>query len=359
MREFRSAVIGCGLISKNHLKALKNVKGARCVAVCDIVREKAEAAAELYGPEGSEGVKAESLAGAGDASGRDEIRVYEDYGELLKAPDIDVVHICTPHYLHADMAVEALLGGKHVLCEKPMALTTKDARRMMEARDKSGKYLGICFQNRYNEASKYMKGLLEGGELGAVMGGRGQVTWNRKPEYYANSPWRGRWATEGGGVLINQAIHTFDLLQWLTGPVRCVEAGMGTRRLKEAIEVEDTVDILMTGMEGQRILFYASNCYVKNAPVELELVCEKGSVKMVGNVVVTERDGRVTTKDYSSGQVLGKDYWGSGHGFLIDDFYQCIREGREFPVSGEEAVVSVRLLEAVYGSAREGRVVSL
>ncbi|MCI8887061.1 MAG: Gfo/Idh/MocA family oxidoreductase [Hungatella sp.] len=340
MREIKSAVIGCGLISKNHLKALRNVEGARCGAVCDIVREKAAAAAGAYSENG-------------------EIQIYEDYHELLRDGDIEVVHICTPHHLHADMAVEALLRGKHVLCEKPMALTADDAKRMIKARDESGKCLGICFQNRYNESSRYMRELLESGELGKVLGGRGQVTWDRKPEYYTTSPWRGRWATEGGGVLINQAIHTFDLLQWLTGPVKCVEAGIGTRRLKEAIEVEDTVDILMTGMEGQRILFYASNCYVKNAPVELEIICEKGSVKMVGNLVVTERDGKTVSKDYSSGQVLGKDYWGSGHGFLIDDFYRCIREGRDFPVSGEEAVVSVRLLEAVYRSAKEGTAVSL
>lgn len=335
MRELRGAVIGCGLISKNHLKALKNVENAVCGAVCDIVKEKARTAGETYGVE----------------------RVYEDYHDVLKDPDIHVVHICTPHHLHAGMAVEALEAGKHVLCEKPMALTVSDAERMIKARDESGKSLGICFQNRYNESSRYMKSLLDSGELGRVLGGRGQVTWDRKPEYYTNSPWRGRWATEGGGVLINQAIHTFDLLQWLSGPVEQVEAGIGTRRLKEAIEVEDTVDILMTGAGGKRILFYASNCYVKNAPVELEIICERGSVKMVGNVVVMEKDGQTSTRDYSSGTVLGKDYWGSGHGFLIDDFYRCIRKEQTFPVSGEEALASVKLLEAVYRSAREGVVV--
>ena len=117
------------------------------------------------------------------------------------------------------------------------------------------------------------------------------------------------------------------------------------------------MDILMTGAGGKRILFYASNCYVKNAPVELEIICERGSVKMVGNVVVMEKDGQTSTRDYSSGTVLGKDYWGSGHGFLIDDFYRCIRKEQTFPVSGEEALASVKLLEAVYRSAREGVVV--
>lgn len=335
MKELRAAVIGCGLISKNHLKALNNVEHAVCAAVCDIDEDKARAAANQYGV----------------------TEVYTDYREMLAKADIDVIHICTPHHLHAQMAVDAFAAGKHVLCEKPMALSVSDAQKVMEARDKAGKNLGICFQNRYNEASVYMKKIMDQKELGDVTGARGQVTWNRKPEYYTQSDWRGRWATEGGGVLINQAIHTFDLLQWLTGPVKTVEASISTKRLKEAIEVEDTVDILMTGSEGQRILFYASNCYVKNAPVELEIICENGSLKMIGNEVITEKNGEITKRDYSSGTVLGKDYWGSGHGFLIDDFYRCIRTGEEFPVSGEEAMVSVRLLEAVYRSAKENTVI--
>lgn len=106
-------------------------------------------------------------------------------------------------------------------------------------------------------------------------------------------------------------------------------------------------------------MFYATNCFVKNSPVELEIICEKGSVKMTGNVVTTEKNGRITTKDYSSGTVLGKDYWGSGHGFLIEDFYKCIHSGKPFPVGPEEAIVSVELLEAVYRSGREGITVSL
>ena len=280
--------------------------------------------------------------------------------EMLKNPDIDVIHICTPHYLHAEMAIDALNAGKHVLCEKPMALSEADALQMMRARDRSGKQLGICFQNRYNQASVYMKKLLEEGGLGPVAGARGQVTWDRKPtEYYTQSPWRGRWATEGGGVLINQAIHTFDLMQWLAQPAEkeTVEASISTKRLKEAIEVEDTVDVLMTGQKGERLLFYATNCYVKNAPVELEIICENGSVKMTGNVVVTEKDGTIVSKDYSSGTVLGKDYWGSGHGFLIDDFYRCIEENRRFPVGGEKAITSVRLLEA--DTFRKGKEVTV
>ncbi len=332
MRELRTAVIGCGMISRNHLKALRQVENVRCVAVCDLEEEKAQKASEEYGiPE-----------------------IYTDYKEMLRCPDIDVVHVCTPHHLHAQMVIDALHAGKHVLCEKPMALTMEDAGRMESAAKISGKQMGVCFQNRYNATSVYMKKMLDSGRLGKVKGARGQVTWDRKPEYYQNSPWRGRWETEGGGVLINQAIHTFDLLQWLTVPIKQVEASISTRKLKQVIEVEDTAEIYMTGEGGERLLFYASNCYVKNAPVELEIICENGSVRLRGNQVTVEEGGKVWTMDDSSGTVLGKDYWGSGHGILIDDFYRCIRSGAPFPVGPKEAMSVVELTAAVYRAAREG-----
>ena len=331
MKELRTAVIGCGMISKNHLKALRQIDQVNCVAVCDLEEEKAQKAAAEYGIP----------------------RIYTDYKEMLNCPDLDAVHVCTPHHLHGQMVIDALKAGKHVLCEKPMALTAEDARKMTRAWRESGKQLGICFQNRYNATSVYMKEMLESGKLGKVIGGRGQVTWDRKPEYYQNAPWRGRWATEGGGVLINQAIHTFDLLQWLTVPVKTVEASIATRKLKQIIEVEDTAEIYMTGENEERLLFYASNCYVKNAPVELEIICQNGRIKLVGNQVTVEEGGKVWTMDDSSGTILGKDYWGSGHGILIDDFYRCIRTGEQFPVGPEEAMAVVELMEAVYRSARE------
>lgn len=333
----RAAVIGCGMISGNHLKALQNISGAEIYALCDIDIEKARKAAQEYGAS----------------------MVYDDYRKLLLDDRVDVVHICTPHYLHTQMTVDSLHARKHVLCEKPMAFTQEEGKTMIRARDRSGKQLAVCFQNRYNEASVYMKNVMESGVLGPLLGARAQVTWNRNPEYYEKSPWRGRWELEGGGVLINQAIHTFDLLQSLTGKIQTVEASISTNRFKGVMEVEDTADVFMTGEKNQRILFYASNCYVKNAPVELELICERGSMKLVGNKVVTEREGAVTEQDYTSGTVVGKDYWGSGHGLLIQDFYDCIETGRTFPVSGEEALLTVRLLEAVYRSGKSGEMIEI
>lgn len=325
------------MISKNHFKALKNVENAQCVTACDIRPERAQQAMELYGIPAME----------------------TDYRKVLEDENIDVVHLCLPHYLHAPIAIEALEHGKHVLCEKPMALDPADAEAMIRARDKSGKTLGICLQNRYNESSRYLRELMDSGRMGRVIGARGAVVWNRNPEYYTGSDWRGTLEKEGGSALENQAIHTFDLLQWLTVPICTVEASCSTRRLKGVIETEDTCDVYMTGPDGERLLFYCSNCYVKNAPVELEIICEKGSVRMVGNLVATEIDGVTQTRDFTSGTVFGKDYWGSGHGFLIDDFYQKLASGQRFPISGEEAIVSVKLLHAVYTSAKNHQPVTM
>lgn len=337
MKTYKAAVIGCGMISKNHFKALKNVENAQCVTACDIRPERAQQAMELYGIPAME----------------------TDYRKVLEDENIDVVHLCLPHYLHAPIAIEALEHGKHVLCEKPMALDPADAEAMIRARDKSGKTLGICLQNRYNESSRYLRELMDSGRMGRVIGARGAVVWNRNPEYYTGSDWRGTLEKEGGSALENQAIHTFDLLQWLTVPICTVEASCSTRRLKGVIETEDTCDVYMTGPDGERLLFYCSNCYVKNAPVELEIICEKGSVRMVGNLVATEIDGVTQTRDFTSGTVFGKDYWGSGHGFLIDDFYQKLASGQRFPISGEEAIVSVKLLHAVYTSAKNHQPVTM
>lgn len=131
------------------------------------------------------------------------------------------------------------------------------------------------------------------------------------------------------------------------------------KRHKGVIETEDTCDVFMTGPNGERLVFFCTNCYVKNAPVELEIVCENGSIRMVGNLVTTELDGKTETKDFSSGTVFGKDYWGSGHGFLIEDYYTKLAVGERFPVSGEEAIVSTRLLHAVYSSAKNHEVIRL
>ena len=338
MKKYKAGIIGCGMISNNHLKALKNIDNAKCFAVCDCIKERAYEAKEQYNVE----------------------KTYENYHDLLNDPEIDTVHICLPHYLHTEVAIEAMKAGKDVLCEKPMALKVSDAVEMIRVRDETGKQLGICFQNRYNDAVRYIKDVIDSKELGGIIGGRGYVTWDRKESYYADSSWRGTLDKEGGSALENQAIHTFDLLQWLSGDcIKTIEATTSIHRLKGTIETEDTAEIFMTGKTGGRYVFFCSNCYVRNAPVQLELVFENGIVSMIGNAVKIEKDGNCIEKDFTSGIVLGKDYWGSGHGLLIEDYYRKLADGETVPIEPEEALVSVKLLEAIYKSAFEKQMIIL
>lgn len=330
---FGAGLIGCGAISVNHLKALRHVEGASLAAACDIDPEHLARVTEEYGVPG-----------------------YADYRQMLADERVQVVHICTPHYLHAAMAIDALRAGKHVLCEKPMAIRLEDAEAMAEAARESGRQLGICFQNRYNASSRYIRSLLDGGELGTVLGGCAIVTWDRGADYYARGAWRGRWETEGGAVLINQAIHTLDLVRDFAGEIADVKCSMSAKRLEGVIEAEDTCDMLLTTKTGARILFYASNCGVGNTPVQISLKCEKGDILMLGNrVTLTRKGSEPEIRDFTSGVVWGKDYWGSGHGLLIEDFYRCLREGEEFPIGPQEALKTARLLEAAYHSQTQER----
>ena len=137
---------------------------------------------------------------------------------MLDAVAPDVVHVCTPHHRHADLAAECLARDVSVLLEKPVAHTLDDGERLAVAAEDSAAILGVCFQNRYNDTSRMLREILDRGGLGRILGARASVHWFRDAAYYARRDWRGRWATAGGGVLMNQAIHTLDLLQWFVGP---------------------------------------------------------------------------------------------------------------------------------------------
>lgn len=318
-------VIGCGMISGNHFHALEKLKDAELRAVCDIDGEKLQKAMDAQRVDGC-----------------------TDWRQLISRGDIDAVHICVPHYLHAEMSIAALRAGKHVLCEKPMGVSLQEARAMEAAARESGKTLTVCFQNRYNGASRRMKEVIEGGALGRVLGGSAFVTWNRAEPYYQTSPWRGKWATEGGSVLINQAVHTLDLLRWLAGDLKLRDCTMSAKRLAQTIETEDTCDMLLTDEAGGRYLFYASNCGVNNLPVQMHLALEKGELHLDGARLTVKGPEGTVLEDYTTALAVGKDYWGSGHGPFIEDFYRRIRAGLPPFITPSDALETTRLLEEAY-----------
>ena len=332
MDQLRVGVIGCGLISGVHIHAIEETDHAVLAAVCDIDPEKLEKTAKEYGVKG-----------------------YLDYRELIAQPDIDAVHICVPHYLHAPISIAALRAGKHVLCEKPMGTSLREAQAMAQAAKDSGKTLSVCFQNRYNGATRRMKRIIDGGEMGKVIGGSAFVCWDRGGAYYADSPWRGKWATEGGSVLINQAIHTLDLMKWLSGGFELKSATMTAKRLAQAIETEDTCDMLLENESGARFLFYCSNCAADNMPVQLHLLLEKGQLHMTGEQLTVLGPTGAAFEDYATDTKIGKNYWGNSHIHLIADFYDRLVRGDAPFILPEDGMETTRLMEQAYLSASQIR----
>ena len=321
----RAAVIGCGDVSTVHFEAVAKLDGAELVGVCDPHPGRLAAAAEFYGVPG-----------------------FADHQSLLDAVRPEVVHICTPHNQHASIAVDCLERGVNVIVEKPLAHTVAEGRRLVDAASRGNAKIAICFQNRYNATSQAMHSLLASGELGAVMGAAASVMWQRSADYYLSRPWRGSWEGGGGGLLMNQAIHTVDLLQWLVGDVVEVRGNAATRFLGGTIEVEDTAEFIAEHAGGARSVFYATLGHAYNAPVTLEVVTEKAVLSLRGDLTVTYEDGRVDVIPERRSDTGGRSYWGVSHELLINDFYGRLDDAEPFWISPAEAEKSLRIIKDVY-----------
>jgi len=335
MKKFKVGVIGCGRISPTHLVSISQNEDCELVAVCDNKPERAEAAAKKYG-----------------------CKAFTDYKDLINNPEIDVIHLCTPHYLHPIMAIEAMEAKKHVMTEKPMSITYEDAVKMCETAEKNNVTLGVIFQNRFNAGSQTIKKAIETGELGKIYAGKLELTWKRTDEYYSQSDWKGTWDKEGGGVVIDQSIHTMDLLNWfINDEIEYVDADIANRA-HELIKVEDCASGVIKYKNGIVTSFHAMNYYTYDAPVRLELHCENGIATMLkdraeiryndGRTVIVENDPRELV-DYGEGV---KKYWGNSHKKQITDFYNALKEGRQPKISGREALKTQKFICAIYESGK-------
>lgn len=324
----RVAVIGCGDVATVHFEAIAAHESAELVAVCDVDP------AQL------------SAAGA-----EQDVPGFSDAAAMMDQLRPDVVHICTPHNQHADPAIAALERGINVISEKPLASTLHDAERLAAAAAASTARVGICFQNRYNLAVQAMARRLASGEFGAILGGSASVMWSRPASYYLAKPWRGSWAGGGGGLLMNQAIHTLDLLQWMMGEVVAVTGSTATHALADTIEVEDTAELVMTHAGGIRSVFYATLANSVNAPVAVDIVAEHATLHLRGDLTITYPDGRVEVVAERRAASGGRDYWGVSHSLLIADFYAQLGEPGPFWIDPQEALKTMRIIKAVYAQS--------
>jgi UDP-N-acetyl-2-amino-2-deoxyglucuronate dehydrogenase len=326
-----AAVIGCGDVSTVHLEAIDAIDDVELVAVVDPDPDARRAAAARWG-----------------------VPAYADTTALLAAVRPGVAHVCTPHDQHLPVALELLGAGVHVLTEKPLAHTLADAERFVAAAEASSARTGVCFQNRYNVAAQEAHRILASGELGTVLGAAAAVPWTRTRGYYQDKPWRGRWASAGGGLLINQAIHTLDLVQWLVGDVVGVSGHASTRLYGDLIEVEDTAEMLLTHASGARSLFYGSLANVVHAPVSIEVTATRGSLTIRADLTVTYADGRTEVVEERKAPSGGRAYWGVSHELLIRDFHAALGDDEPFWLSPRAALAPLRVLTEVYAQSGLG-----
>ena len=337
MKIYKAAIIGCGNIFPMHAISIKQCKNAELVAVCDIKEDRAKAKAAEFG-----------------------CSYYTDYKQMLEKEEIDVLHLCLPHFLHAPVAIYCMEHGKNVLTEKPMSITLSDAKAMIDSANKNGVLLSCIFQNRYNAGTVLVKEQYESGALGKILSAKCFVTWNRSDDYYGTSDWKGTWEGEGGGVIIDQAIHTLDMLRYIIDEdIDYIEATIA-RRGHAKIKVEDTAEGIIAYKSGLLTNFHAINYYSYDADVEIELACENAIVEMVsdkstikffdGNTIIADRN---PNENFDYGNV--KSYWGVNHTKQIDDYYKSLSDGTQPFIPIESAYKTQEMVCAIYQSGKENK----
>ncbi|MEG2003482.1 MAG: Gfo/Idh/MocA family oxidoreductase [Clostridia bacterium] len=337
MKKFRVAIIGCGNIFPMHAVSVTRCPNAELVAVCDTKEDRAKAKAQEFG-----------------------CKYYLDYKEMIEKENLDVVHLCLPHYLHPIVAIYAEKKGINVMTEKPMSIELADAKAMIDTANENHVLLGCIFQNRYNAGTVLVKDLLAKGELGKIKAAKCAVTWDRSDTYYSGSDWKGTWDKEGGGVIIDQAIHTLDMLRYIINEeIDYVDATIANRA-HDKIDVEDSAEGIVKYKSGLVTAFHAVNYYSYDAPVEIEIDCEKALVKMFADSAdVRFKDGRTImidrdpNEDFHYGNV--KSYWGVNHVKQIQNYYHCLETGEKPFIPVESAYKTMEMICAIYQSGKEKR----
>lgn len=335
----RFGLIGCGRVAPRHAQSLIQLSDTQLVAVADIREDRARRFSAEYGAQ-----------------------AYTDYDNMLARPDIDAVTVCVPSGLHAQVAIDVLHAGKHVLVEKPIALSLADADRMIATAREAGLTLGVVLQNRYNSPVQQVRTLVDQGRLGKLYLGSVCVRWYRPQSYYEDG-WHGTLSMDGG-ALMNQSIHHLDALQWFMGPVASVYAYTAT--LAHTMESEDVGVAVVRFRSGALATVEGSTLtWPQNLEGSVALFGERGSVKIGGTalsrITLWKVDGELEREAeiLTSQRVDPPTVYGYSHREVIHDFARALLDGREPSTPGPEARKSLALVLAIYESARMGREVQL
>jgi predicted dehydrogenase len=335
----RFGLIGCGRVAPRHAQSLEQIPQTDLIAVADVKPSRAHNFAQQYKADG-----------------------YTNHHDLLACADVDAVSICVPSGLHAQVTLDALDAGKHVLVEKPIALNLTDADRMIGLASEKGLMLGVVLQNRYNSPMQRLRQLIDAGGLGKLYLGNACVRWYRPQSYYEDD-WHGTWAMDGG-ALMNQSIHHIDALQWFMGPVQSVQAYTAT--LAHQMETEDAgVSVLRFASGALGSIEGSTLTWPQNLEGSVSIFGEKGSVKIGGTalnrITLWKVEGQLEQESefLTSQRVDPPSVYGYSHREVIRDFAEALLEGRPPSTPGEEARKSLELVLAIYESARTHREVRL
>ena len=341
------ALIGCGRIAVNHIKAALNNK-LQIVAVCDVIPDKMEALLAKYNLQNETSIKR-----------------YTDYKQMLaENVDIELISIATESGLHAEIALYCIEHNKNVIIEKPMAMSIADADKIIEASEKYGVKVSACHQNRFNVAVQKMRKALEAGRFGRISHGSIHVRWNRDKNYYDQAPWRGTWAQDGG-ALMNQCIHGIDLLRWMMGGEIDEVYGKTKQQFHHYLEAEDLGMAVVSFKNGAvATIEGTTNVYPKNLEETLYLFGETGTVKIGGtstnNIDVWDFADETEADAENKGlKEATSNVYGNGHTSLFANMIDAVQNNRQPYVDAQAGKNALELVLAIYKSAAEGKPVKL
>ncbi len=322
----RVAVIGLGTVSIVHLRGIIESKMAELVAVCDIDTSKATVA--------------------------EDIPFYQNYHDMLDNEEIDVVHICLPHYLHDKVTLDVAKRGVNVLCEKPVTVNYERSKDLADALDEldNDAKVAICFQNRLNASVIELKRILQEEDTSGVVAVKGLVAWYRPENYYTDKPWRGTIEKAGSGTIINQSIHTLDLLHYVIDDEWQDVRASVHNLLDYDVEVEDSASANFTFKNGAHGLFYATNAYYGNDSVEVQVVTNKSRYTIKDNKLF---DDEMNCLAEDAKLPDSKIYYGPGHQDCMEQFYTAIENNTDEYCSVRQALPTMQMVDAMKLSSKE------
>jgi len=345
-KDLNFAVVGLGM-GMHHCKAICAAKGAQLAAVCDHDEERLGEAVKEY-----------------------DVKGYLRWADLLKDPEVDVINVCVESGKHSDFAMAAAKAGKHVIVEKPVEITPARIRKLRDTIDKTGVTCGVIFQSRFEPCNIAIKKAIDKGKMGSLFGVHACLPWFRADSYYsgAHGSWKGTWKLDGGGSLMNQGIHTVDLIQWLAGPVEEVCGFHGV--FNHDIETEDQTVAILRFASGALGTLYTTTCAIPDGAQRIHIYGSKGSFCKQGPGLefwelgtpkerqrMMERFGANQAADTAGADpmAIGSD----GHVIIIEDMVKAIRQKREPAITIESATHAVEIANAIFKSGKTGKAVKV